>query len=530
MLTLSLGARSTLRVLKVLLFVCAVWIEATTCFAASEERVTVRHIGRIDSAIALRILRAVHVVSFGSHHDSPILLQGRTMDRLKDKHKRALKATYEAGYTILLLDPTMRQMNALHGIVGQGVNYRSKDSGVAMAYTLRLDNFVPTATLLTTLARSPLRTPSGDPEITGLQDDEMALDRAAERIVSELTRAPRIGVPGAPRDPSQPVAWQNNPLLTYTFAVNSAQGVYNTSINVYALFRCLDETDHYAVTAEADWTATTAKWQGATSEPPNPTMTSDGNGGLVVNWQDNRTYCSSPSSALNFQDICRYINYPVSYGLTMVPRTESPVVQINAAPAATQGQSTSYTSGFSFTIGGAVNVSANGPGAGLSAGATWSNTTQTTVPPLVVQVSNTGNEGVDWSFNYCTTGLEPDPGTDCTGHVQMVKDVCQAQLGDDSGTNPQQGQTPVGKFSNAVQSAHWQTDKAARTGNTFDIEVDFEARIATTTAHLSDPGVDGPDPNAGCNTFSCACVSETQFNPVTRSHTFQIPFPSTKCQ
>ncbi len=180
---------------------------------------------------------------------------------------------------------------------------------------------------------------------------------------------------------------------------------------------------------------------------------------------DNRTYCSSPSSALNFQDVCRYINYPVSYGLTMVPRTELPVVQINAAPAATQGQSTSYTSGFSFTIGGAVNVSANGPGAGLSAGATWSNTIQTTVPPLVVQVSNTGNEGVDWSFNYCTTGLEPDPGTDCTGHMQMVKDVCQAQLGDDSGTDPQQGQTPVGKFSNAVQTAHWQTDKHLRYRN-----------------------------------------------------------------
>src|SRR5699024_1849956 len=113
-------------------------------------------------------------------------------------------------------------------------------------------------------------------------------------------------------------------------------------------------------------------------------------------------------------------------------------------------------------------------------------------------------EGVDWTFQYCTTGLEPDPGTNCTHHVQMVKDVCQAQLGDmHSGSNPQQGQTPVGKFSDAVQSAHWQAGQDSRVNNkTFDIEVDFTANLATTTAHLSGSGnynEDYPliDPNYG---------------------------------
>jgi len=46
------------------------------------------------------------------------------------------------------------------------------------------------------------------------------------------------------------------------------------------------------------------------------------------------------------------------------------------------------SSGFSFTIGGTVNVSAKGPGGGISAGATWINTTTTSVPPLIVEVSN----------------------------------------------------------------------------------------------------------------------------------------------
>jgi hypothetical protein len=247
----------------------------------------------------------------------------------------------------------------------------------------------------------------------------------------------------------------------------------------------------------------------------------------VINWQDNRTYCSSPGAFGGYDDVCRYINYPMSYQLTMIPRAEGPVTQLDAAPAATQGQSTSYTSGFSFSIGGTVNVSAMGPGGGISLGATWSNTTQTTVPPLIVDVSDTGNEGVEWDFKYCTTGLEPDPGTNCTGHVQMVKDVCQAQLGDDSGTNPQQGQTPQGKFSNAVQSAHWQQDSTARQGNTFDLEVAFQAQTANTIAHLNLNGY--PDPIQGCNAFNCGCVSVTKPDPVKTSFTFEIPYPLTKC-
>ena len=397
-----------------------------------------------------------------------------------------------------------------------------------MAYALRRVNFTPTAVLFTTMDPSPLQTPSGDPDPAGLEDEEVALSSSVTRMVTELTHVPQAVVTAQPRDPNGQVDWLSAPLQTTTFSINNPQGVYNTGINVYALYRCLDQTDHYAVTAQADWTATHARWQGATSEEPNASMYLDANNQLVINWQDNnRTYCSSPGAFGGFDDVCRYINYPLSYQLTMVPRVESPVTQLNAAPSATQGQSTSYTSGFSFSIGGAVNVSAMGPGGGISAGATWTNTTQTTVPPLIVDVSNTGNEGVEWGFKYCTTGLEPDPGTNCTGHVQMVKDVCQAQLGDDSGTDPQQGQTPVGKFSNAIQSVHWQADSATRQGKTFDIEVDFQANIANTIAHLNLNGT--PDPIQGCNAFNCGCVSVTTPDPVVKSVTFQIPFPSTVC-
>ncbi|MEO8630635.1 MAG: leukocidin family pore-forming toxin [Betaproteobacteria bacterium] len=452
------------------------------------------------------------------------------MDRLKHGHKGGIKAAYQAGYTIVLLDASMKNIRALHEVVGEGVSYRSKNIAAVAAYALRRENYVPTATLLTNADPSPLKTPTGDRDPIGLLDDEAALVRAADRTVAELVHAAKPGTPGPVRDPNQPIAWQDNALQAATFAINSSAGVYNTPLNVFALHRCVDGTDHYVVTAGADWTATKAIWQGATSEPPNPSMTADNNGNLVVNWQDNRTYCSSPGG-YNFDDICRYINYPLSYAITMVPRTDATVVQIDAAPGATAGQATTYTSGFTFSIGGTVNVSAKGPSGGLSAGASWTNTTATTVPALVVDVSNTGNEGVVWNFKYCTTGLEPDPGTDCTSHVQMQKDVCQAQLGDNlgsTGSNPQQGQTPVGKFSDASESAHWQT--TSRVGSTFDIEVDFVAQIGNTVAHLGTGLAAGPDPIAGCNVFGCACVSETQVTPVSKSVTFEIPFPSTTCK
>jgi hypothetical protein len=488
----------------------------------------IRIIGPIQGPLAERILQQVAVAPFTSRHDSAILLEGTTLDRLDAKQKQEIKATYRAGHNIVLLDATMQHIRALHAITGEGMSYRSKDTGVVMAYALRRDNFTPTAMLLTTLDHSALKTPSGDPDPTGLADEERALGGAVARTVAELTRVPQGRAPVNPRDANGQVNWLSVPTQVTTFAINSPQGVYNTGINVYALYRCIDKTDHYAVTASADWTATNAKWQGATSEDPNPSMYLDANNNLVINWQDNRTYCSSPGAFGGYDDVCRYINYPMSYQLTMVPRGEAPVTQLNAAPAATQGQATSYTSGFSFSIGGTVNVSAMGPGGGVSLGATWSNTTQTTVPPLIVDVSNTGNEGVEWDFKYCTTGLEPDPGTNCTGHVQMVKDVCQAQLGDDSGTNPQQGQTPVGKFSNAVQSAHWQQDSAARQGTTFDVEVAFQAQTANTIAHLNLNGY--PDPIQGCNAFNCGCVSITKPDPVVKSFTFEIPYPATACK
>ena len=46
-----------------------------------------------------------------------------------------------------------------------------------------------------------------------------------------------------------------------------------------------------------------------------------------------------------------------------------------------------------------------------------------------------------------------------------------ASSGTTSGTNPQQGQTPQGAFTDAVQTALWAAGPDTRVGSTFDIEV-----------------------------------------------------------
>jgi hypothetical protein len=523
----------------------AVWVLGTVAAsAASAEKVRVRLLGNLESVIAPALLTQVNVVPLTLQHDSAILLQGRTMSQLEERHTQELRETYQAGYPLVLLDAAMAHIEVLHGIIGEGVTYRSKNMGVVMAYALRRERHIPTATLMPYVSRSPLRTPGGEPDPTGLQDEAQALTRAVDRTLTELRQPPKVSLPGPSQAADQSIAWQDNPIQTTIFALNSPGGVYNTLINVYALHSCLGGVDYYMVTAGADWTATNAQWQDVSTN-----LNSGGGGSLwcnqpmvnwpctpdelIINWISNdRTYCSSDGAFGLDSNICRYINYPLSYTLQMVPLNTGTVNQVNASPAGTQGQQTNYTSGFNFSIAGTVNVS----GVGISGGATFVNTVTTVVPPLMVEAGNMGNEGAFWTFKYCTTGDEPDPGTNCTSHVQMATDVCQAKLGDPSSlTNPQQGQTPDGKFSNAVQSAYWTGGPDTRVdAPSFEIEVKFTANLAYTTAHLGtgfrnpDDGEEiDPDPVVGCNTYGCACVSETTPVPDSTSIVFKIPFPST---
>ena len=174
-----------------------------------------------------------------------------------------------------------------------------------------------------------------------------------------------------------------------------------------------------------------------------------------------------------------------------------------------------------------------GPSAGISAGVTWNNTSSTTVPAIELDLSQTGNEGAKWTFKYCTTGYEADPDTNCTNHVQTTDlGTCVGYFGDFTNTNPQQGQTPKGAFTDAVQTALWVAGPDTRVGSsTFDIFVSVTPIIGNTTANLwgSVPYTLSDGSPAGCNSVNCECVSRTTATPLTGGHTFQLPLPSLLC-
>src|SRR5262249_42257346 len=212
-----------------------------------------------------------------------------------------------------------------------------------------------------------------------------------------------------------------------------------TTGEVYALHSCGENMDYYLVNTGGDWTATDAQDQSASLFAGE--LRGDGRGNLIIDWEPNDSHCEGGIDIAwpGDERICSYMNYPLSYEVDLVPPSGPSVVQVNAAPAGDQGESTSYTSGFTWSIGGGVNVSGMGPGGGIQAGVSWNNSVTTTVPALVIQAGDTGNQGTFTIYKYCTTGSNAQ---NCTSTIQMTGQsfTCLAFVVG----QPQQGQTPNG--------------------------------------------------------------------------------------
>ena len=181
-------------------------------------------------------------------------------------------------------------------------------------------------------------------------------------------------------------------------------------------------------------------------------------------------------------------------------------MQVNAAPAGDQGLSASYTSGFSFSIGGGVEISGDGPSGGIQAGATWENSTSITVPPLVVEAGDLPNEGAFTRYRYCTVGNTPG----CASNIQLIDVGAPCQQ--DVAGQPQQGQTPNGRLSGTAQTVNWQVDPATYGGAaTFDVTVTWQVNLAVSETFLwpgqfIDPNLrEQGQPTGGCNLAGCSC-------------------------
>ncbi len=494
----------------------------------------VQKIGNPSGALADAIADAITVVPFSRRTDAsttPIILARPLSKRphlrpaggLSRAEQGAVRQAYAAGQTILLLNASTHDIEALHTLLRDGVAYESTTHPVVSAYALRKEYNRPSARILAN-AHSPI---SDNVEI-----DEGALQRAVDVLVSELTNPPVVG-----DDPSATATdWASSPVQSWTLT-STSNGLYNTPIHLYALHSCDEKMDYYLVNTGGDWTATEAKFQSASKKADSDSIIlRPFDGALVVDWSDDRTHCTGGIDISNVpfkfdERICRYANYPHYYEVNIVPPNGPTVVQENAAPAGDQGKSENYSSGFSFSLGGDVNIS----GAGINAGVSWSNSFDTTVPPLVVDAGDKGNEGTFTKYRYCTVG---DTVENCDSSIQMVSDhnICQRWIVGD----PQNGQTPNGRLSNVAQTVLWKVDPTTypTDSSTFDISVTWMMELATSTTRLwwgkfRDPWSQLPIAASGpagyCTGNGCNCAIQTDTTLVKAKHTFKVPYPSTNC-
>lgn len=427
----------------------------------------------------------------------------------------------------MMLDASTKDVEALHTLLRDGAAHESKTDPVVLAYALRQIDNLPTARVVTR--------PRPTSEITGGPEaDERAWQLSMHIIVDELTTPP-LTFPeeentGALADLS--ANWVQSTTVTST-----NNGVYNVPMSVYALHSCRDNKDWYLVDTAGDWTATEAKFQSASKTEG--TLSDPSKGGdfsdLDIDWQDNDDHCTGGIAVAwqlaggTDQRICRYVNYPTSYVVEILPPNGPTVIQDNATPSATQGTSSSSTTGFQWSIGSDVNISGDGPSAGIQIGMTWDNSKTVTVPALLTLASSPGNQGSRTEYQYCTEGSSSG---DCVSEIQMTgsSGLCREYVVG----KPQIGQTPTGRLSNVAQTVNWQVDPTTYgESDTFDVEVTFTANMESSISRLwwgnfgsraFGPSFNGP--SGYCNSAGCSCSISNSSSPITKNHIFKIPLPS----
>jgi hypothetical protein len=508
------------------------------------EAMLVQQIGEVSGEVAEAVAAEVDVVPFSPKIDArttPIIvapgkafvLPGRPgqVGGLTRAERRALRQAYDAGQTILLLHASVHDIEALHFLVKEGVTHRSSSDPAVLAYALRQESDIPTIRVVHDL-RPSLTAPSGiGPDF----EDEGALDRALDVVISELTHPPVLAAPPTIAPVPGPADWSQSPVQTGTIT-STSNGIYNTPVNIYALHSCQENKDYYLVDTGGDWTATEAAFSSASTEAGQIHTNTGPNAPeapLIIEFEPGVQWCGAgfPVNRIlggGAERICRYTPYPLYYEVDLVPPNGPTVVQVDAAPAGDQGLSADYTSGLSFSLGGEVSIDGDGPSAGIQAGVTWENDVTTTVPPLVIHAGDIGNEGAFTRYQYCTAGSTFQ---DCTSSIQLINvgGACQQ----DVAGQPQQGQTPDGRLSNVAQTVNWQVDPATYGGaTTFDITVTWQVNMAISQAlfwpgQFIDPSTDqsGP-PSGGCNIAGCSCSFPVASNVDTHSLTFNVPIPS----
>jgi hypothetical protein len=241
--------------------------------------------GRIVEAVAAEAIAAdVTIVPFSPRLDArttPMILaagkaflprrggESKRVLGLRPAERSAIRQAYAAGQAILLLDASTHDIEALHVLLDDGVTHESSTDPVVLAYALRQENAIDTARLVT----------------HPLVEDELALSRALEIVIAELTRPPAAEDPNAASSSDD---WADSPVQQFIIT-STTNGIYNTPVELYALHSCQQNRDYYLVNTGGDWTATQAAYESA--DTLQHQLRWDRANGISVDWQPNDGQC-----------------------------------------------------------------------------------------------------------------------------------------------------------------------------------------------------------------------------------------------
>ena len=162
----------------------------------SGEYEVVQLIGNYNNATIEAVRSNLVVVPFSPDYNpqlTPIMIAPGVLDpvdALTQQEKDAIKASYEAGQTLALIAPSTIDVKAFHGLLGAGAAFESTTDPVLLAYIMRREDGMPTASALFNIRPTP------DAENPGA--DERAYARAYDLVVDDLKRAPLQNNESAP--------------------------------------------------------------------------------------------------------------------------------------------------------------------------------------------------------------------------------------------------------------------------------------------------------------------------------------------
>ena len=537
--------RSVMRFLPTLMIALIISLSLTGCSDSAQsqsgEYEVVQLIGDYNNATIEAVRSNLVVVRFSPEYNpqlTPIMVAPGVLDpedALTQQEKDAIKASYEAGQTLALIAPSTIDVKAFHGLLGAGAAFESTTDPVLLAYIMRREDGMPTASALFNIRPTP------DTENPGA--DERAYARAYDLVVADLSRSPLSSSEPTSELTGAPIDLSKN-YVQSTVLKELTGGTYTMPVKVSAGRVCKENDvkpiDFYVITSGGDWDATEAQWQSASYEKGQITLESNDED-LSIDWQNNDDYCTGGIAVVPFpgggdKRICRYANYPLNYYIGFEPPAlNGSTTQMSASPSANQGRSTTYSNSFTYGVSGQVSVNGKGPQAGIGVSASWQQSVSTSVPAMVVEAGDIGpsGPGAYTKYEYCTE--DDAKAGNCSSMIQMDKgdNICQ----DYTVGDPQDGQKRTGKLSSTLQAAAWQvTPGTYGDATSFDIVVRWDVELATSTVNFwGGSFTTKPDgfrpinvgPTGSCNAEGCSCSFKSETTQTLRkSYTFNVPLPS----